>query len=345
MSREVHVRFWERVGVKFPRATRLPLYRQGKIYAREGIDLERSTLADWVGKTTALLQPLADAVGRHVLQGQAIFADDTPVNMLSPGTGKTKTARAWVYVRDERPWAGEAPPAAFYRFSRDRRGAHPQAHLAGFKGWMHADGYAGFEELFRSGAVTEVACMAHIRRKFVDVHKSQGSVVAEQAITRIARLYAIEREARGQPPDKRVDLRRTQAAPLIDDLETWLQDQLARISGKTPLAQAIRYALSRLKRLRPYLENGFLEVDNNAAERAIRGLAVGRKNWLFAGSEDGGKAAAIAYTLIETCKLNGIDPFAYLRDTLTRIADHPINRIDQLLPWQWVAKTDPAAKA
>jgi hypothetical protein len=200
---------------------------------------------------------------------------------------------------------------------------------------MHADGYAGFGDLYRSGRVDEVACMAHIRRKFVDVHKAQGSAIAEEAIRRIAELYAIEKQARGSPPGERVQLRKTEARPIIDDLEAWLATQLRRISGKSPLAQAIRYALVRIKRLRPYLDHGFLEIDNNTAERSIRAIALGRKNWLFAGSERGGRSAAVAYTLIETAKLNGVDPQAWLTHVLNRIADHKINRIDELLPWKF----------
>jgi hypothetical protein len=316
-------------------ADHLPLYRQSQIFEREGIDLERSTLADWVGKSAALLEPLADAIGRHVLRGDAIFADDTPVKMQAPGTGTTKTARFWTYARDERPWAGDAPPAAWYQFSVDRKGEHPEKHLARYKGWMHADGYAGFNDLYRSGDVHEVACMAHIRRKFVDVQQSQGSAIAEEAIRRIAELYAVEKEARGSPPDERVRLRQAKAKPILDDLEHWLGAQLTRISGKTPLAQAIRYAITRIKRLRPYLDHGFLELDNNTAERGMRAIAIGRKNWLFAGSERGGRSAAIAYTLIETAKLNGVDPQAWLTDTLGRISDHKINRLDELMPWRY----------
>ena len=184
-------------------ADHLPLYRQSQIFDREGLDLDRSTLADWVGKSTALLEPLADAIGRHVLSAEAIFADDTPVRMLAPGTGKTQTARLWTYARDERPWAGTAPPAAWYRFSGDRKGQHPKDHLARFRGWMHADGYAGFEDLYRSGAIREVACMAHVRRKFVDIHRSQGSPIAEEAIGRIAQLYAVEKQAKGSPSERR----------------------------------------------------------------------------------------------------------------------------------------------
>lgn len=315
-------------------ADHLPLYRQSQIFEREGIDLDRSTLAGWVGQSAVLLEPLAEAIGRHVLQGQAIFADDTPVKMQALGTGKTRTARLWVYARDERPWAGPAPPAAWYRFSVDRKGQHPVDHLSGFKGWIHADGYAGYNDLY-CGDVDEVACMAHIRRKFVDVVKAQGSDIAEEAIRRIASLYAIEKQIRGSPPAERARIRQVEAKPLLDDLDQWLKLQLPKISGKTPLAAAIRYAVTRLKRLRPYLENGFLEIDNNVAERAMRGIALGRKNYLFMGSEGGGKSAAIIYTLIETAKLNNVDPEAWLTDVLARIADHKINRIGELLPWRF----------
>ena len=228
-----------------------------------------------------------------------------------------------------------APPAAWYRFSGDRKGQHPKDHLARFRGWMHADGYAGFEDLYRSGAIREVACMAHVRRKFVDIHRSQGSPIADEAIGRIAQLYAVEKEARGSPPDRRAELRRAYAAPVFDDLERWLAMQLTTISGKSPLASAIRYAVTRMERLRPYLDHGILELDNNAAERGMRAIAIGRKNYLFVGSEAGGKAAAIAYTLIETAKLNAVDPNAWLADTLARIPDDKITRVDDLLPWRW----------
>ena len=312
-----------------------PLYRQSQIFKREGIDLDRSTLADWVGKSTALLEPLADAIARHVLKGQALFADDTPVKLLAPGSGKTKTARLWAYVRDERPWVGEAHPASWYQFSPDRKGIRPREHLANYTGFMHADGYAGFNDLYRTGKVTEVACMAHIRRKFVDVHKSQGSAIAEEAIKRIAKLYGVEKEVRGQPPDERVKIRQRKSKPIFDDLEAWLHAQLTRISGKSPLAGAIRYALTQMKKLRPWLDHGFLELDNNTAERSMRPIALGRKNYLFMGSDGGGKAAAIAYTLVETAKLNGVNPQAWLTDVLGRIADHKTTKLDQLMPWSY----------
>ncbi|UWQ77104.1 IS66 family transposase [Leisingera sp. M658] len=312
-----------------------PLYRQSQIYAREGVDLERSTLADWVGRSAALLEPLADAIGRHVRGGQAIFADDTPIKMQAKG--KCATARVWTYVRDERPWGGTDPPAAWYQFTANRKGKHPSTHLANYKGWMHADGYSGFNDLYRSGSVSEVACMAHIRRKFVDVFQSQGLTVAEEAIRRIAELYAVEKDARRLPPQDRVQLRQSRSKPLLDDLEAWLAAQLARIPGKSELAKAIRYALTRMAKLRPYLDHGILELDNNSAERAMKPIAIGRKNYLFVGSEGGGKAAAIAYTLIETAKMNCVDPQAWLTWVLAQIADHKITRLNELMPWRYAA--------
>ncbi len=316
-------------------ADHLPLYRQSQIFARDGVDLERSTLTDWVGRSTALLEPLAEAIGRHVRAGRALFADDTPVKMQAPGAKRTKTARVWAYVRDERPWAGPSPPSVWYRFTIDRKGEHPVDHLSNYKGWVHADGYAGFNGLFGKDKAEEMACMAHIRRKFVDVYAAQGGAIAEEAIKRIAALYVVEKQARGKSPAERASLRREQAEPLFDDLEKWLKAQLPKISGKTPLAQAIRYALNRLPKARAYLENGILELDNNSVERSMKPVALGRKNWLFAGSESGGKAMAIAFTLIETAKLNDIDTQAWLTWVLERIADHKITKIDELLPWNW----------
>jgi len=313
-------------------ADHLPLYRQSQIYAREKVELSRSTLAGWVGQSAALLEPLAEAIGKHVKAGQAIFADDTPVPIQA--TGKTKTGRVWVYARDERPWNNDAKPAAWYQFTPDRKGKWPTRHLEDFEGWMHADGYAGYNELYQ-GRIMEMACMAHIRRKFFDVHKAQGSAIAEQALARIGKLYKIEEEARGKTPEQRKDIRQAKANPIFDDLENWLHKQLARISGKSPLAAAIRYAITRMKHSRHYLDNGILEIDNNTAERAMRPITLGRKNYLFMGSNQGGNAAAIAYTLIETAKLNDVDPQAWLTHVLTRIADHKINKIAELLPWNF----------
>lgn len=316
-------------------ADHLPLYRQSQIYARDGVDLPRSTLTGWVGQCAALLEPLADAIGRHVRTGSALFADDTPVKMQAKGTGKTATARIWTYVRDERSWSGAAAPAAWYQFTIDRKGEHPVSHLQGYRGHVHADGYAGFNGLFGKNKAAEVACMAHIRRKFVDVHQSTGVPIAEEAIRRIAELYAVEAEARGQPPDQRAALRRERSKPALDDLEAWLAMQLTTISGKTPLAAAIRYALARIPKLRTYFADGRLELDNNAAERAMRPIALGRKNYLFMGSEGGGNAAATAYTLIETAKMNGVDPQVWLTNVIDRIADHPASKINDLMPWNF----------
>lgn len=319
-------------------ADHLPLYRQSQIYAREGVELDRSTMADWVGRSTALLEPLANTIGRIARRGEAIFADDTPVKMQVPGLKKTKTARVWTYVRDERPWAGQSPPCAWYQFTIDRKGEHPVSHLSGYKGWVHADGYSGFNGLFGDDKAREMACMAHVRRKFVDVFASQGSAIAKEAIERIADLYAVEKDARGKPPAERRALRQVNAKPIFDDLEEWLHAQLPKISGKSPLAQAIRYALGRMPKARSYLENGHLESENNTAERAMKPVAIGRKNWLFAGSEGGGKAMAIAFTLIETAKLNNVDPQAWLTWVLARIADHKITRLEELMPWHYVAE-------
>ena len=217
----------------------------------------------------------------------------------------------------------------------DRKGEHPVKHLSGYQGWVHADGYAGFNGVFGEGKATEVACMAHIRRKFVDVFAAQGSAIAEEAIKRIAQLYGVEKQARGQSPEARAALRQENAKPIFDDLEEWLRDQLPKISGKSPLAKAIRYALGRMPKTRPYLDNGFLELDNNTAERAMKPVAIGRKNWMFAGSQRGGNSMAIAFTLIKTAKLNGVDPQAWLTWVLERVADHKINRLDELMPWNY----------
>jgi transposase len=319
-------------------ADHLPLYRQSQIYAREGVDLDRSTMADWMGRSTALLEPLADEIGRIVRRSAALFADDTPVKMQAPGNKKTKTARVWTYVRDERPWSGSSPPCAWYQCTIDRKGEHPVSHLSGYKGWVHADGYSGFNGLFGQDKAAEMACIAHVRRKFVDVFASQGNAIAEEAIRRIAEPYAVEKDARGKTPEERVALRQGRAKPIFDELEDWLHAQLPKISGKSPLAQAIRYALGRMPKARSYLENGHLELDNNTAEWAVKPVAIGRKNWMFAGSEGGGKAMAIAFTLIETAKLNNVDPQAWLTWVLAQIADHKITRLDELLPWRYAAQ-------
>lgn len=315
----------------------LPLYRQSEIYAREGVELGRSTMAGWVGRAAFELRPLVEAICAHVLAAAKIHGDDTPVPVLAPGAGKTATGRLWAYARDDRPCAGPAAPAVVYHYSPDRRGEHPRQHLKGFRGLLQADGYAGFNELYKTGGVTEVACWAHVRRKFFDIHAANGSDLARQALDRIGLLYDIETAIRGRPADERRDIRQSRAGPPLDELKTWLQASLSRISGKSELATAIRYALARWAPLTRYRDDGRLEIDNNAAERAIRAIALGRKNWLFAGSDAGGHRAAAMYTLIETAKLNGLDPEAYLRDILARLPTHPARQIDELLPWNWAA--------
>jgi transposase len=309
-----------------------PLYRQAEIYARAGVELDRSTLADWVGQSARLLRPLVEAVGTHVMAADRLHADDTTVPVLDPGRGTTKTGRLWCYVRDDRPFGGPAPPAVLYHYSPDRKGEHPRRHLTGFHGILQADGYAGYAGLYERG-VTEAACLAHARRKFFDVHAATSSPLALEALQRIAALYAIEDTVRGQPPDVRLAVRQAQSAPLFANLHTWLEQTEARISGKSDLAAAIRYTLSRWNALSLVLRDGRACLDNNAAERAMRPIVVGRKNWLFSGSDSGGERAAAVFTLTETAKLNQLDPEDYLRQVLERIADHPVKRVHELLPW------------
>ncbi len=322
----------------------LPLYRQSEIYAREGVGIARSTLADWVGKSGALMTPLIEALRDHVFAGDRLHGDDTPVPVLSPGKGKTKTGRLWTYVRDGRPYGSTMPPAVCYFYSPDRKGEHPRNHLKGFRGILHADGYAGFKELYEakepSGRpkIQEAACMAHMRRKFFDLTGNGPAPIAEEALQRIGALYDIEKAIRGSPPEERLNIRQSKSKPAFDALQKWLKARLAEVSGKSGTAEAIRYALNRWQSRGRFLEDGTIEIDNNAAERSIRPIALGRKNWLFAGSDKGGERAAGILSLIETAKLNGLDPEAYLRDVLTRIADHPVNRIDELLPWTFAAK-------
>jgi len=300
----------------------LPLYRQAEIFAREGVNLETSTLSGWVGATAAALDPLIDALAADVMASDTLHVDDTPVPVLAPGTGKTKTGRLWIYVRDERPFTGARPPAALFFYSQDRKGAHPRAHLKEFRGIIHADGYAGFNELFAGNRIVEAGCWAHVRRKFFDVDAANGSPIAKEALDRIGQLYGDEnaRSDRSRSP------RRWPPGPTRPG---------ASCRANPELAAALRYMRARWAALVRCFDDGRLALDNNPAERALRCVAIGRKNYLFAGSDAGGRRAAAMYSLIESAKLSSLNPQQYLADVLARIADHPARRIAELLPWNW----------
>lgn len=316
-----------------------PLYRQSQIFARHGVDLARSTLAGWVGGACWWLEALHDRLAKNVFASDHLFADDTPVPVLDPGRGRTKTGRLWVYAREQRPWAGPEPPAAVYMFAPDRKAERPAAHLQHFKGVLHVDGYAGFEQLTANGDIVLAACWAHTRRKFYDVAQATGSPIATEALRRIGELYAIETQVRGQSPAHRLAARRSQSKPVVAGLRVWMETQLPRIPGRSTLAEAIRYALARWEGLSRFLADGRIELDTNPVERAIRPVSLGRKNHLFAGSDGGGDRWAVLCSLIETCKLNSVEPYAYLADVLQRMRDgHTVNRLDELLPWNWKAQ-------
>jgi transposase len=325
-------------------ADHLPLYRQAEIYTRDGVELDRTLLAQWVGNLSALLTPLTDALRAHVFAADVVHADDTPIPVLAPGRGKTKTGRLWTYVRDERPAGGEVAPAVWFTYTPDRKGEHPQRHLADFRGVLQADGYSGFSKLYDNGAVVEAACWAHARRKFVDLHELHKSPIAGEALERIGALYAVEHGIRGRSPDERRAVRQARSGPLLAALKVRLDQTLQTLSQKSATAKAIRYVLTRWEAFTRYCQDGRIEIDNNAAERALRCVALGRKNFLFAGSDAGGERAAAIYSLLGSAKLNGHNPEAFLREVLVRIANHPINRINELLPWALEAKrTSPLA--
>ena len=317
-----------------------PLYRQAQIFARHGARIERSTLAGWVGGACWWLEPLHARLAEHVFASAKLFADDTPLPVLDPGRGRTKTGRLWVYARDDRPWTGPDPPAVVLFYSPDRKALRPAAHLENFKGVLQVDGYAGFETLVEGGEVTLAACWAHARRKFYEFHQATGSPIAAEALRRIADLYAVEKALRGQSSETRQRAREIEARPLVEAMKPWLEMQLGRVSKKSGLAEAIRYSLARWPALCRFLDDGRIELDNNPVERAIRPVALGRKNHLFAGSDGGAERWAMVTSLIATAKLNDVEPYAYLKDVLERMVDgHKASRLDELLPWNWAPKS------
>jgi transposase len=315
----------------------LPLNRQSELFAREGIELDISTMADWVGAAAASLMPLRDAIEKHVHAAERLHVDDTTVPVLA--RNKCRTGRLWAHVRDDRPFGGEAAPAAVFFYSPTRQGKYPEQQLAAYTGICQADAYSGFNGLFAAGRqpgpVIEAACWSHSRRKFFELARLRKMPVAIEAVLRIDELFAIEREINGQPPAVRLAVRRERSKPLIENFEAWLRAARKKLSSKGPLAKAIDYTFNHWKAFTRFLDDGRICLSNNAAERAVRGIAVGRRNWTFCGSDEGGRRAAVMYTLIETAKLNGADPKAWLADVLARIADHPAHRLHELLPWNW----------
>jgi transposase len=319
-------------------ADHCPLYRQAQIYGRQGIDLDRSTLADWVGRAAFLLRPVHARLLERLKASAKLFADETTVPVLDPGRGRTKTGQLWAYARDERPWAGADPPGVAFLYATDRTASQPIKHLAGFRGVLQVDGYGGYKPLAEAGQVKLAFCWAHVRRPFYELAAGGDAPIATEALERIKRLYAVEADIRGLPADRRVAARQARSRPIIEDLEPWLRSRLATVSRKGKMADAIRYALARWQGLTLFLHDGRIEIDSNVVERAIRPIALTRKNALFAGSDGGAEHWAVLASLIETCKLNGLDPEAWLADAVTRIVQgHPQSRLDELLPWTQAA--------
>src|ERR1700728_573491 len=319
-------------------ADHLPLYRQAQIYARQGIELDRSTLADWVGRAAFLLRPIHERLLAALKGAPKLFADETTAPVLDPGRGRTKLGQLWAYARDDRPWGGTDPPAVAYVYAPDRKAERPISHLAGFKGILQVDGYGGYRVLAERGDVQLAFCWSHVRRRFYELAAAGPAPIATEALERIASLYAVEKDIRGRVADERRALRQDRSRPILDELEPWLRAKLALISQKTKLAEAIRYALSRWDGLSRFLDDGCIEIDSNVVERSIRPIALNRKNALFAGSDGGGEHWAVIASLIETCKLNGVEPYAYLADVISKIVNgHPNSPIDELLPWTYPA--------
>jgi transposase len=326
----------------------LPLYRQAQIFARQGIALDRSTLCDWVGRACWWLEPLWQLLRRHVMSSTRIFADDTRLPVLDPGRGRTKTGCLWGYAIDDRPWNGSTPPAVVYLYAEDRKGEHPAAHLAEFQGVLQVDGYSGFKSLLAGRPPDQIKlafCWAHCRRGFYELYRSTNSPLAEEALRRIGELYKVEAEIRGRSAEERRTVRQERSKPIVEALHVWLTIQLGRVSGRSTLAEAIRYALRHWRGLVLFLEDGRLELDTNTIERAIRPIALGRKNSLFAGSDGGARHWAIVASLVATAKLNGVEPLAWLTDVLERMVSGRTraNELEQLLPWSWQAKKLSAA--
>ncbi|EQA1966522.1 IS66 family transposase [Escherichia coli] len=315
-------------------AEHTPLYRQSEIYGRQGVELSRSLLSGWVDACCRLLSPLEGALQDYVLMPGKVHADDIPVPVQEPGSGKTRTARLWVYVRDDRNAGSQMPPAVWFAYSPDRKGIHPQNHLAGYSGVLQADAYGGYRALYESGRITEAACMAHARRKIHDVHARVPTDITTEALQRIGELYVIEAEVRGCTAEQRLAARKARAAPLMQSLYDWIQTQMKTLSRHSDTAKAFAYLLKQWEALNVYCSNGWVEIDNNIAENALRGVAVGRKNWLFAGSDSGGEHAAVLYSLIGTCRLNNVEPEKWLRYVIEHIQDWPANRVRDLLPWK-----------
>jgi transposase len=319
-------------------ADHLPLYRQAQIYARQGINLNRSTLADWTGRAAWLLRPLHTRLLERLKASGKLFADETTAPVLDPGRGRTKTGQLWAYARDERAWGGPDPPGVVYVYAPDRKAERAAAHLVGFKGVLQVDGYAGYRPLAEKGDVRLAFCWAHVRRRFYELAVAGPAPIASEALERIAKLYGVETDIRGQTADERRRVRQERSRLIVEALQVWLKAQLERVSQKGKLAEAIRYALARWEGLSLFLDDGRVEIDSNIVERAIRPIALNRKNALFAGSDGGGEHWAVLASLIETCKLNGVDPQGYLADVITRIVQgHPNSRLDELLPWAYAA--------
>ena len=313
-----------------------PLYRQALIHARRGVELDPATTGRWMGACGVLITPLVEALRRYVVAPGKVHSDDTPMPVLAPGNGKTKTGRLWVYVRDDRNSGSLAAPAVWFAYSANRQGLHPQTHLAGFTGVLQADAYGGYDKIYKDSSVTEAACWAHARRKVYDLHVKKATPTTTEILRRIGELYGIEAQIRGQPQMERQRIRQLQAKPLLVELEVWLRNRLLTLSTQSETAKAINYMLNQWQALVYYCEDGVAEIDNNIAENALRGCCLGRKNFLFLGADSGGERAAAMYSLIGTARMNGIDPEAYLRYVFTHIADYPINKVADLLPWNVV---------